>query len=137
MSSEINTPAIPSSARPEAFIAQPNIRSLNARDLQGDANDKKLDKTLKDFEAVFISQMFSHMYEGVGVDPMFGGGMGEETMRTLLINEYGKKMADAGGIGMAEQMKKQLLAAQEQQAAPKTSQNDPKDAGTPMKTNVE
>ena len=117
-------PEIPPAARPDALIAKPPIRPLNGGDIQN-AGDPKLDKTFKDYEAVFLSQMVSHMYEGVGVDPMFGGGPGEETMRSLLINEYGKKMSDAGGIGLAAQMKKQLLAQQEQQTTAQTPHAPP------------
>jgi Rod binding domain-containing protein len=90
---------------------------LNGKDVQSLANNPKFDQSLKDYESVYLSQMLSHMSAGVGVDPNFGGGIGEETMKSLLINEYGKLMEARGGIGLAAQMKKQLLAAQEQQSA--------------------
>ncbi len=111
---DLSSPSIPAGAD-----AVNNIRPLSSSDIQAAKNSKKLDQTLQDFEGVYMSQMVSHMYEGVEVDPQFGGGVGEETMRSLLVNEYGKKMASAGGIGLAAAMKKQLLAAQEEAAAPK------------------
>ncbi len=52
--------------------------------LNGTANSN-FDKTAKDFTAVFFSQMLQPMFEGVGVDPMFGGGHGEEVMKSFLI----------------------------------------------------
>ena len=114
MSDSLNTAILPPTAGPDAFLAKPPIRELDARDKQVTGDPQKFDKVFKDYEAVYLSQMLSHMYAGVEVDPMFGGGAGEETMRSLLINEYGKKMSEAGGVGLAEAMKKQMLLAQEQ-----------------------
>jgi Rod binding domain-containing protein len=120
MSNDLLSASVPAAAQNSAVLAQQQqaaIRPLNGNDVQGSANDKKFDKTLQDYEGVFLSQMVSHMYETVPVDPEFGGGAGEETMRTLLINEYGKQMAQRGGVGLAAAMKKQLLAAQADMAA--------------------
>lgn len=71
-------------------------------------------KAAQDFEAVFISEMLSHMFTGVGADPMFGGGAGEDMFRGLMINEYGKQMAAGQGIGVAAQMQKLLIEMQQQ-----------------------
>jgi len=117
MSSDLSSASVPIGAQPDAIVAN-NIRPLDGRDVRISKDDKKFNQTLQDYEGVFLSQMVSHMYEGVEVDPNFGGGVGEETMRSLLIEQYGKKMAAAGGIGMAAQMKKQLLEAQEQSTQP-------------------
>ena len=68
----------------------------------------------KDFEAVFISEMMNHMFEGVGTDPVFGGGQGEDMFRGMLIQEYGKKMASGPGIGIADQLQKVMIQMQQQ-----------------------
>ncbi len=70
-------------------------------------------KAAKDFEAIFITQMIKHMFEGVETDENFGGGSGEDTMKTLLFDEYGKTISNAGGIGIAENIQRELLAMQE------------------------
>ncbi len=78
---------------------------------------QQLDKTkaaAKQFEGVFISEMMSHMFEGVGTDPMFGGGQGEQMFHSLLVQEYGKKMAEGQGIGIADQLQKVMIKMQEQ-----------------------
>jgi len=67
----------------------------------------------KQFEGIFISQMMSHMFEGVGADPMFGGGQGEEMFHSLLVNEYGKQMAQGHGIGIADQLQKMMIEMQQ------------------------
>lgn len=114
-----STSAITAAQMNAVKAAQENaIRPLNASDIQKSANEKKIDKALQDYEGVFLGQMLSHMTETVDVDPAFGGGQGEKTMRSLLINEYGRMMAANGGVGLAAAMKKQLIAAQENTQAP-------------------
>jgi Rod binding domain-containing protein len=65
------------------------------------------------FEAVFLGEMFSHMFDGVKVDPMFGGGQGEKMFRSMLVQEYGKEMAKGQGIGISSQLQSMMLKMQE------------------------
>lgn len=67
----------------------------------------------QDFEAFFITHAFSDMFAGLSSDPMFGGGEGEEIFKSFLLNEYGKTVAKAGGIGISDMVQKQLLLLQE------------------------
>ncbi len=80
----------------------------------GDASSVK--KAADNFEAMFLSQMFSHMFDSIEVDPMFGGGHGEQMFRSLLVNEYGKSIVKAGGIGISEHLQRDMLRLQEVQA---------------------
>ena len=77
-----------------------------------DKEMKKIETTAADFEAVFITEMLKPMFEMVEVDPFFGGGKGEEVFRDFQLNEYGKMISAQGGIGLAEQVKTQLIHAQ-------------------------
>ncbi len=70
-------------------------------------------KAAQSFEAVFLSQMFGQMFEGIGKDKMFGGGPGEEMFRSLLIDEYGKSVAKRGGVGIADAVMRSLISQQE------------------------
>jgi Rod binding domain-containing protein len=88
-------------------------RSLIDRFKNQTMSEGQIDKVAKDFESVFIAQMLAPMFEGVEVDEMFGGGTGEEMYRSLMIEEYGKIMAKSGGIGIADQVKAELLRLQE------------------------
>ncbi len=129
MSDSGSSAILPPTAGADAFLAKPPIRPLDSRDLQAKKDSKEFDKVFEDYEAVYMSQMLSHMYEGVEVDPMFGGGPAEETMRSLLINEYGKMMAQRGGIGLADAMKKQMLEVQEQEAQKQLMATTPSQEG--------
>jgi flagellar protein FlgJ len=75
--------------------------------------DPKTAAAAKDFEAVFLSEMFSHMFEGLDVNPMFGGGQGEKMFRGMMVQEYGKIMAKGKGIGIADQLQKVMIQMQE------------------------
>lgn len=77
--------------------------------------DGKMQKSAKEFEAMFMSQMISHMFEGMDVDPMFGGGHGEKMFRSLLTQEYGRLMADGQNTPVSHQIKTMMLKIQEQQ----------------------
>lgn len=65
------------------------------------------------FEAQFLSQMLSQMFSGREADPLTGGGSAEEMFRSLLVEQYGKEMVKAGGIGIADAVQKQMLKMQE------------------------
>lgn len=75
--------------------------------------DKRtIDAVSKEFASVFITQLLNIMYESVPVDENFGGGHAEETWRGLMIDEYGKNIANAGGFGLSDMVKNQLLQYQ-------------------------
>ncbi len=65
------------------------------------------------FEAFFISQMLAEMFAGVGTDPLFGGGPGESVFRSLMIDEYGKAVAKTGGIGITDNVMREIVRMQE------------------------
>jgi len=72
----------------------------------------------KKFEAMFVTQMLNHMFTGVDVEKStFGGGHAESMFRPMLMEEYGKMVANRGnGIGLADQVTRVLLSHQEVQA---------------------
>jgi Rod binding domain-containing protein len=91
--------------------AETALQSLRAQPMKAQA--PKSGEAAKDFEAVFLSEMFSHMFEGLNVDPMFGGGQGEKMFRGMMVQEYGKIMAKGKGIGIADQLQKMMIQLQE------------------------
>ncbi len=69
-------------------------------------------KAARDFEAVFIAQMFEQMWEQVSPGDM-SGGTGERIFRSLMNQSIAQQMADNGGIGLAANVQRELLALQE------------------------
>ncbi len=76
-------------------------------------NDEKLSAVAQDFEAVFIAEMMKPMFAGIKTDKRFGGGKGEEVFRGMMIQEYGKMMAETGQIGIADSIKSELIRLQD------------------------
>src|SRR5262249_6784362 len=72
----------------------------------------KTKKVSQDFEGVFLTNMFENMFEGLDDDGPFGAGAGNGMWRSLLTEEYSKSIAASGGIGIAEQIQKQLISLQ-------------------------
>jgi flagellar protein FlgJ len=77
------------------------------------AAPEELRRVAEEFEAVFLGQMLEYMFDGIDTDGPFGGGQGERVFRSLLLQEYGKATAARGGIGIADSVLRQLIAAQE------------------------
>ena len=74
----------------------------------------RMRETAEAFEASFLAQMLKPMFEGLKTDGMFGGGQGEETWRSFMIEAMAKQTVQAGGIGLADQVVAQMLRMQEQ-----------------------
>ena len=77
------------------------------------ASKEKAKAASQDFEAVFINSMFQQMFTSVGGDGPFGGGGATGVWRSFLTDEYSKTFAKAGGIGIADQVYRSLMAQQE------------------------
>lgn len=73
----------------------------------------EIEGAAKDFETMFLSEMVAHMFDTVGVDPLFGGGEAEETWRGLMVEEYSKAIVKAGGFGMSDSVKAHMITIQE------------------------
>ncbi len=74
---------------------------------------RNVDAAARDFEAVFLAQMFEQMWAEVPTDGPMGGGTGERIFRSLMIQDIGRQMASQGGMGLADQVKRELLAMQQ------------------------
>lgn len=79
----------------------------------GSANPRTIDEAAKAFEQIFVSQMLAQMYTGIENDGPFSGGPSEDIYRSLMTEEYGAIITERGGIGIADALKRQLLALQE------------------------
>ena len=99
---------------PSADIAMMAARqAASTGGLHGKADLAQIRKSATDFEAVFASEMLSHMFQGLGTDPMFGGGHGEDVFRSLLVDQYGHAIAKSGTLGIADRVTAELIKAQE------------------------
>lgn len=64
-------------------------------------------------ESVFLNTLVSEMFSGLETRNIFGGGQAEETWRSMQTEHIAGQIADAGGIGLADDIMRTLLAQQE------------------------
>ena len=76
-------------------------------------SNEQIDKAAKDFESVFISQMLDKMYGDTEGDDAFGDSDSSDIYRSMMVDQYTKQIVNSGGIGIANQVKKELLKLQE------------------------
>src|SRR5689334_21366909 len=81
------------------------------------AQQQRMRRTAEEFESVFLNEMLSPMFEGLSIDGLGGGGVGEEMFRPMLIDRYAQAVTHAGGIGIADQIMRELTRMQANQAA--------------------
>jgi Rod binding domain-containing protein len=101
-------------------MATPGLSTLDLLNLNQPSAGKislagkdKAHKAAQDFEAVFLNSMFQHMFTGIDGDGPFGGQGATGVWRSVLTDQYAKSIAKAGGIGIAAQVYKSLIAHQE------------------------
>jgi len=80
---------------------------------QGITNAEQALQVAQDFEAVFLAQLMEQMMGETTQSEMFGGGPGESAFRGMLNEEYAKVMAQSGGIGLADDLAREMLRLQE------------------------
>ncbi len=100
------------------FAVQADVALAQSRAAPGvgrPADIERARQVAEDFEAFFLSQALQPMFEGIGDDPMFGGGYAEKVWQAMQVDEYAKAMARSGGVGIADAVLKQILAMQEVQ----------------------
>jgi Rod binding domain-containing protein len=96
-----------------AAVAAANTSGLKNLLNNKPKDPKAIDTAAKEFESVFMAQMLEHMFDGVSIDPLSEGSEGEDVYKSWILQQYGKTIADAGGIGIADYVKRELLNLQE------------------------
>ncbi|MBI1300139.1 MAG: chemotaxis protein [Alphaproteobacteria bacterium] len=101
-----------------AQAAQVKTEAMAKRMSSKEAHEKQhIEDIAREFEAVFLSEMLKPMFEGIETEGMFKGGKGEEIFRGVMLQEYGKILAEKDVTGIQTQVKNYLLQMQEAQQA--------------------
>ena len=76
-------------------------------------NHDKLRRTADDFESVFLEQTVDRLTQNGGEDgPLGEAGAGGSVYRSLLAKEYAGSIVKSGGVGISDQVYRQLLQLQ-------------------------
>ena len=67
-----------------------------------------LQKACREFEGMFLAQMWKQMRKTVQKTELFSGGFGEEMFSDMLDQSYADAAAQRGALGMAELLEQQL-----------------------------
>jgi peptidoglycan hydrolase FlgJ len=79
--------------------------------LSSDAG-RQLEEVATEFEALFVKQMLDAMRKTLRPEnDLFYGGMAQETFQDMLYEEYARKIAQTGNLGIAEVITRQYGAA--------------------------
>ena len=79
----------------------------------------RIQRAAQDFEAMAAGQMLAPMFQTVDASKgLFGGGAGEQAWQPMMVNELGKAVANAGGLGLARPIMEQMLRLQEARTEP-------------------
>jgi flagellar protein FlgJ len=82
-----------------------------------DALDPKAAKTRKtadDFESMFLEQTLDRMFQSVGEDgPLGENGTGGPVYRSMLVKEYAGNIVKSGGVGIGDQVFREMMRMQE------------------------
>ncbi|HTW29399.1 MAG TPA: rod-binding protein [Acetobacteraceae bacterium] len=66
------------------------------------------------FEAMALGEMLEPIFDTVDLSKtQFGGGEAEQTWKPMLVQEIAKKIAQAGGLGLARPIMTEMLRMQE------------------------
>ena len=77
---------------------------------------KKTRAKAQDFEALFLNSMFSQMTSGIKGEGPFGDTTGTGVWRSMLIEQYSKSFAKAGGVGLSNDVFRTLILQQANRA---------------------
>jgi Rod binding domain-containing protein len=72
-------------------------------------------KTAVEFEGFFIAMALENMFSGIETEGLFGGGQGEKVFRSMMLQDYGKTIAERSSIGIADAVQREIIRLQEVQ----------------------
>ena len=79
----------------------------------GSAKDKTR-KAAQDFEAMFLEQSLERVFSSSGTEgPLGDNGTGGAVYRSMLVKEYAGALTKSGGVGIADQVYREMLKIQE------------------------
>jgi peptidoglycan hydrolase FlgJ len=108
MPNDTNIGAIALRGAPLPMSTAPEPREVDPRQAE-------MRRAAEEFEAIFLAQMMAPMFDGLDTDGLGGGGMGEEIFRPMLIERYADALSQAGGVGIADSIVRELMRLQEAQ----------------------
>jgi flagellar protein FlgJ len=112
----IRSSSMPSETVMPMINGRPDTQLADALTKVSPQVQKKAKAQAQDFEAMFLSSMFSQMTSGVKGEGPFGDTVGTGVWRSMLTEQYSKSFAKAGGIGISNDVYRTLILQQAKSA---------------------
>ena len=81
-------------------------------------SELKARKTAQEFETMFLEHTLDRLFQSEAAEgPLGDNGTGGEVYRSMLAKEYAGSIAKRGGVGIADQVYREILKMQESQHA--------------------
>jgi Rod binding domain-containing protein len=105
---------IPSSPKaPSTFVnGRPDLLMQDALTKVSPQAQAKAKTQAQDFEAMFLNSMFSQMTSGIKADGPFGNTPSTGIWRSMMTEQYSKSFAQAGGVGISNDVYRTLILQQ-------------------------
>lgn len=84
-------------------------KTEESQENQQGKNEELMDAA-QQFEALFLQQILDGMRDTIPESDLLDGGFAEETYEGMLDEAYAEKMAESGGIGLADMIYEQLTS---------------------------
>jgi flagellar protein FlgJ len=106
------TGSMPAKAIMPMFNGRPDPTLADALTKVSPQAQAKAKATATDFEAMFLNSMFSQMTNGLKGEGPFGDTPGTGVWRSMLTEQYSKSFAQAGGVGISNEVYRTLILQQ-------------------------
>jgi len=100
-----------------SYNGHPDYDLANALQKVSPQQQAKAKASATDFEAMFLNSMFSQMTNGVKGEGPFGNTPGTGIWRSMLTEQYSKSFAQAGGVGISNEVYRTLILQQAKRAS--------------------
>ena len=107
-----STGSMPAKALMPMLKGRPDYQLAEALTKVSAQAQTKAKATATDFEAMFLNSMFSQMTNGIKGEGPFGDTPGTGAWRSMLTEQYSKSFAQAGGVGISNDVYHTLILQQ-------------------------
>ena len=94
----------------KGFMQITSIQLKNMTPATDKADEARLEKACKDFEAIILNQMLSAMRKAVPEGGLFEKSYGEKIYQSMMDEELSKNIAHGKGMGLGEMLFRQLTS---------------------------
>ena len=96
----------------EINVSQAQMQTIARESAKDGKIPPHVAKLAREYESVFLQTSFQAMF-GEMMDGVGDTGAGSATWQSMLVEEYANAVADAGGIGLADAIARDMLQYQE------------------------